>query len=177
MCWAARGPAAPPALRVEGGQASTEQRAMAQQVFARYVSHARLSQVPNPTQLGKLADGTPYRIVSVAGQHIMQIWPAQSSRRVKVDSGILFSQMQSGEIWLLVNELVDGRLSANWVFRNIAQEYSAPEKSDIFALQGMTDRVIAVPGGWGYSYATQGLGRYGYLNVFTPLSTGDYHGR
>jgi hypothetical protein len=85
--------------------------------------------------------------------------------------------MQSGEIWLLVNELVDGRLSAKWVFRNIAQEYSAPEKSDIFALQGMTDRVIAVPGGWGYSYATQGLGRYGYLNVFTPLSTGDYHGR
>ncbi|WP_156507078.1 hypothetical protein [Comamonas thiooxydans] len=168
--------ATPPALRVEGGQASTEQRAMAQQVFARYVSQARLSQVPNPTQLGKLADGTAYRIVSVAGQHIMQIWPAQSSRRVKVDSGILFSQMQSGEIWLLVNELVDGRLSAKWMFRNIAQEYSAPEKSDIFALQGMTERAIAVPGGWGYSYATQGLGRYGYLNVFTPLSTGDYPG-
>ena len=77
-------------------------------------------------------------------------------------------------IWLLVNELVDGRLSATWVFRNIAQEYSAPEKSDIFSLQGMTDRAIAVPGGWGYSYAAQdgqGLGRYGYLNVFTPLST------
>ncbi|BCX53860.1 MULTISPECIES: hypothetical protein [Comamonas] len=171
--------AVPPSLRVEGGPASTEQRAMAQQVFARYVSQARLSQVPNPTQLGKLADGTAYRIVSVAGQHIMQIWPAQSSRRVKVDSGILFSQMQSGEIWLLVNELVDGRLSAKWVFRNIAQEYSAPEKSDIFSLQGMTDRAIAVPGGWGYSYAAQdgqGLGRYGYLNVFTPLSTGDYPG-
>ncbi|WP_182286531.1 hypothetical protein [Comamonas testosteroni] len=169
-------PAAPPALRVEGAQASTEQRAMAQQVFARYLSHARLSQTPNPTQLGKLADGTPYRIVSVAGQQIMQIWPAQSSRRVKVDSGIVFSQMQSGEIWLLVNEMVDGRISANWVFRNIAQEYSAPEKSDIFALLGMTDRAIAVPGGWGYSYATQGLGRYGYLDVFRPMSTGDYMG-
>ena len=172
-------PAAPPALRVEGGQASLSQLAMAQQAFARYVSHARLSQVPNPTQIGKLADGTDYRIVSVAGQHIMQIWPAQHSRSVKVDSGIVLSQMQPGEIWLLVNELVDGRASGNWVFRNIAKEYSAPEKSDIFSLQGMTDRAVAVPGAWGYSYATEdglGLGRYGYLKVFRPSSQGVYPG-
>lgn len=167
---------APPALRVEGGQASPAQLAMAQQAFARFVSHARLSQAPNPTQIGKLADGTAYRIVSVAGQQIMQIWPAQDSRSIKVDSGIVFSRIQSGEIWLLINELVDGRPSANWVFRNIAKEYSAPEKSNIFSMQGMTERAIAVPGGWGYSYTTQGLGRFGYLNVFNPLRTGEYTG-
>lgn len=169
-------PVAPPALRVEGGQASSAQLAMAQQAFASFVNQARLSQAPNPSQIGKLADGTAYRIVSVAGQQIMQIWPAQDSRSIKVDSGIVFSQKQSGEIWLLINELVDGRPSAKWVFRNIAKEYSAPEKSNIFSMQGMTERAIAVPGGWGYSYTTQGLGRFGYLNVFNPLGTGGYTG-
>lgn len=70
-------PVVPPALRVEGGQASPAQLAMAQQSFARFVSHARLSQAPNPTQIGKLADGTAYRITVVCNSTVMQIWPVQ----------------------------------------------------------------------------------------------------
>lgn len=69
-------PQAPPALRVEGGiEATAQQRAMAQVVFAQYCSMARLSLGPNPIQSGLLPDGTPYKITSVGPQTVMQIWP------------------------------------------------------------------------------------------------------
>lgn len=68
---------APPSLRVEGGYTATpEQTAMAQQVFARFSALQRVSPVPNPSESGKLADGTPYRITVVGPQAVMQIWPA-----------------------------------------------------------------------------------------------------
>ena len=69
-------PQAPPALRVEGGvEATVQQRAMAQVVFAQFCMTARVSLGPNPTQAGLLPDGTPYKITTVGPQTIMQIWP------------------------------------------------------------------------------------------------------
>lgn len=71
------GPKSPPELRVEGGvQPSALTLNLAQQVFAQFCTDARLSTVPNPTRAGKLPDGTPFRIVTVGPQTIMQIWPA-----------------------------------------------------------------------------------------------------
>lgn len=70
-------PQAPPSLRVMGGkQAAPQQIAYAQQVFHQFCSRARLSPAPNPTEMGRLPDGTPYRIVVVGPQTIMEIWPA-----------------------------------------------------------------------------------------------------
>jgi hypothetical protein len=95
-------PAAPPALRAEGGQASPDQLAMAQHVFARFVSQARLSYAPNPTQIGKLADGTAYRIVSVAGQQIMQIWPVTTQKQSReLLGGILaiYNGISAFRVW------------------------------------------------------------------------------
>lgn len=66
-------PGAPPALRVTGGQATPEQLAMAQAAFASFCMHARLSAVPNPTQTGRLPDGSPYRIVVVGPQTVMEL--------------------------------------------------------------------------------------------------------
>jgi hypothetical protein len=69
-------PQAPPELRIEGGvEPSSLTRNHAQQAFAQFCTDARLSNVPNPTRTGKLPDGTPYRIVTVGPQTIMQIWP------------------------------------------------------------------------------------------------------
>lgn len=67
---------APPVLRVMGGmQATAQQLAYAQQRFTQFVMQARLSVVPNPTEAGRLPDGTQYRIVVVGPQTVMEIWP------------------------------------------------------------------------------------------------------
>lgn len=68
---------APPVLRVMGGmQATAQQLSYAQQRFTQFVMQARLSAVPNPTEAGRLPDGTQYRIVVVGQQTVMEIWPA-----------------------------------------------------------------------------------------------------
>ena len=68
---------APPVLRVMGGmQATAQQLSYAQQRFTQFVMQARLSTVPNPTEAGRLPDGTQYRIVKVGPQTTMEIWPA-----------------------------------------------------------------------------------------------------
>ena len=71
---------APPVLRVMGGmQATAQQLSYAQQRFTQFVMQARLSVVPNPTEAGRLPDGTQYRIVVVGPQTVMEIWPSGSS--------------------------------------------------------------------------------------------------
>ena len=71
--------AAPPSLRVIGGQAAAPQLSAAKDVFTRFCMHARLSAVPNPTEQGFLGDGTPYRIVSIGETRIMEIRPVESA--------------------------------------------------------------------------------------------------
>lgn len=65
---------APDALRVVG-QASAPQLAMAQDAFASYCMRVRSSVVPNPTEIGRLPDGSPYRIVTVGNSTVMEIHP------------------------------------------------------------------------------------------------------
>lgn len=91
--------AAPPVLRLENGQTTVAQVAQARAVFARYCDGARLSQVPNPVTVGKLADGSPYRITVVGAQTIMQIWPLGSESQEKYLNGIKVLALD--KIWLL----------------------------------------------------------------------------
>lgn len=82
--------AAPPVLRVIGGEATAEQLAAARMAFSRFCSVARTSPVPNPTEIGQLPDGSAYRIVVVGVQSFMEIWPkgvAEAGIRL---SGIAF---------------------------------------------------------------------------------------
>ncbi len=65
---------APDALRVVG-QASAPQLAMAQDAFASYCMRVRSSVVPNPTEIGRLPDGSPYRIVTVGNSTVMELYP------------------------------------------------------------------------------------------------------
>lgn len=71
-------PQTPPALRVYGGHPSETQLVLAQHTFARFCSTSRLSAVPNPTERGRLADGTEYRIVMLGNTPIMEVWTAAS---------------------------------------------------------------------------------------------------
>lgn len=82
-------PVAPPALRVMDGQATAQQLAHAQDAFYRFCASARLSAVPNPTEIGALPDGSRYRITTVGVQTIMQLWPVDAGADVNEDRGIL----------------------------------------------------------------------------------------
>ena len=70
----AMAPPVPPALRVMDGQATGQQLALAQQTFHGFCALTRTSVVPNPTQQGRLADGTPYKIHVNGRVATMQIW-------------------------------------------------------------------------------------------------------
>lgn len=92
----------PPELRVETPYISRAQLDMAQHAFVRFLDQARLSRVPNPTQQGRLADGTPYRIVTASGAPIMQVWPVtiETSHKEKIKPGILI-ESESGVVYLV----------------------------------------------------------------------------
>lgn len=74
-------PVAPPALRVIDGEATAQQLTMAQQAFVQFSERARLSVVPNPVEMGRLPDGTPYKIIDVAGVRTMMLWPSNGEER------------------------------------------------------------------------------------------------
>lgn len=82
-------PPAPPALRVYGGTATAEQLAAAQAAYARFCMHARLSHVPNPTEIGRLSDGSVYRIVVVGNTTIMELRVAPVQAQETGSSGVL----------------------------------------------------------------------------------------
>ena len=83
-------PAAPPALRVIGDRPATAaQLSAAQAAFAAFCMRARLSAAANPTEIGRLPDGTAYRIVTIGETRIMELQPvgAADERR----SGIVIA--------------------------------------------------------------------------------------
>lgn len=86
--------ATPPALRVHGGLATAAQISAAQAVFANFCMHSRLSSVPNPTQQGMIEAGVNYRIVTLGGTPIMELFISaapeeEDNSKLYVDTGWL----------------------------------------------------------------------------------------
>lgn len=93
-----------PELRVETPYITRAQLDMAQHTFVRFLDQARLSRVPNPTQQGRLADGTPYRIVTASGAPIMQVWPVAEETPepcLKFASGFVFGSPDSDAYYVI----------------------------------------------------------------------------
>lgn len=80
-------PAPPPALRVEGAMLTNLQRHYAQCALVRFVDLQRVSQVPNPIEIGKLPDGSGYRIVVVGNSITMFV---QSAGAIAAESKLTF---------------------------------------------------------------------------------------
>lgn len=76
---------APPILRARGGELSVGQAALARSVFGKFISTARTSQARNPTQIGRLPDGSIYRITVVGPQTFMDVWPVSVGRNPPVE--------------------------------------------------------------------------------------------
>lgn len=166
-------PVAPPALRVIDGQATAQQLAHAQDAFYRFCASARLSAVPNPTETGRLPDGTRYRIVTVGAQTTMEIWPGGDEAK-RVFSGILFLPSKT----LLVN---DGEMDAPSKKWRVVDVSSIP--IDISYYSGALRKRLTVSkrtpvsGRGQYFYGSGSFGRYGnaaahYFGNPNPASSG-----
>lgn len=89
-------PVAPPALRAYGAEPTAEQRGMAQTVYVAFCSRVRLSAVPNPTEQGRLPDGTSYRITVLGPQTVMEIWPVSSDGLRRSGIGLVLTTLDGG---------------------------------------------------------------------------------
>lgn len=157
---------APPALRPQGGDASELQRALAQATYAKFCVKVRLSKVPNPSELGRLADGTPYRIDVLGPQAVMQIWPQATTPMGTGNSGVVFDKNSAGRIWLLTNTpSAAGESTAKWGFRDITDSQK-DNASGLIELRNLRLDAMRIPGDWKYAYRDRGLGRYGHPGAY-----------
>ena len=157
-------PTAPPVLRVVSGEASEGQIADARHAFQRYLMHARLSVVPNPVEMGRLPDGSSYKIITVGGVRTMLLWAEDGGAPLgTVDSGVVFRTFQ-GKTWLLVNAPTQGGgASMEWRFRDITDDY--PDGA--LGVFTPAQRTVRLPKPWRYSYQSGGLGRFGHLEIYS----------
>lgn len=99
-------PSAPPALRVHG-QASAAQITAARAVFHRFCSMARLSAAPNPCEIGRLPDGSSYRITVIGPVTTLELWPVGGSAAVA--SGVAVRAVVGGVTQLLLIAFIQGK--------------------------------------------------------------------
>lgn len=83
--------AAPPALRIVGGKATSTQLGMAQAAFAQFCGRSRVSFWRNPNEQGLLADGSPYKIMVVGNSTVMTIWPVNAQSKPPGKMGIMLT--------------------------------------------------------------------------------------
>lgn len=66
------------ALRAIGAPANAAQLAAARKVFGSFCTQTQLSAAPNQTAIGRLPDGTQYKIAVVGAMTTMTLWPTKS---------------------------------------------------------------------------------------------------
>jgi len=121
---------APPALRIIEGEATADQLAAAQQAFYKFCMHSRLSAVPNPTEIGRLPDGSRYRITDIAGVRTMELWLEDDTRSGIViafsalDGSLLEGHVTNGEstTYLLTPRVKKGtrKATGKWRVRKLS---------------------------------------------------------
>ena len=117
----------PPALRIMNGQATSAQLMTAQTMFANFCMHSRLSTVPNATEQGRFTDGSTYRIVTIGGATIMELYPATTGTQTKnVFSGILMEFGTGKEPAVLVNEGETDAPGFQWRLEKVPKNNPAP---------------------------------------------------
>ena len=126
--------ATPPALRVVGGPATATQLAAARMAFNRFCGVVRTSPVPNPSEIGSLADGTRYQITVVGLSATMTIWPVAEEQRiggigitlVDLAGNVIRSHSKNGagvqpQPYILVPKVVPGtrRCTGEWTIKKV----------------------------------------------------------
>ncbi|MCS4292743.1 hypothetical protein M2375_000949 [Comamonas sp. BIGb0152] len=83
--------AAPPALRIVGGKATSTQLGMAQAAFAQFCGRSRVSFWRNPNEQGLLPDGSRYKIMVVGNSTVMTVWPQNAKDKPPGKWGIMLT--------------------------------------------------------------------------------------
>lgn len=168
-------PAAPTvsALRAIGAPASVAQLAAARKVFGSFCAQTRLSAAPNQTAIGRLPDGTRYRIVVVGAMTTMTMWPVAPSGYTELQSGIWFraeegpaagtenrSRIYTVQIpargKLLVNRKKKGGGSSSvWALVPFPDPFFAPTERHFRPAIPLTEKK-----GWEYTYLGD-MGQFG----------------
>lgn len=76
------------ALRAIGAPASAAQLNAARSVFGRFCAQTQLSAAPNQTTIGRLPDGTQYKIAVVGAMTTMTLWPQSDDGSDLLRSGV-----------------------------------------------------------------------------------------
>lgn len=119
---------APSALRIMNGQATSAQLMTAQTMFANFCMHSRLSTVPNATEQGRFTDGSTYRIVTIGGATIMELYPATTGTQTKnVFSGILMEFGTGKAPVVLVNEGETDAPGFQWRLEKVPKNNQVPD--------------------------------------------------
>lgn len=94
-------PAAPTvsALRAIGVPASAAQLYAAQSVFRTFCAQTQLSAAPNQTAIGRLPDGTQYKIAVAGAMATMTVWPTANKKGRSLEPGI--GVTTAGGCWIL----------------------------------------------------------------------------
>ena len=94
-------PAAPTvsALRAIGVPASAAQLCAAQSVFRTFCAQTQLSAAPNQTAIGRLPDGTQYKIAVAGAMATMTVWPTANKKGRSLEPGI--GVTTAGGYWIL----------------------------------------------------------------------------
>lgn len=181
-------PTAAAALRVIEGEPTADQFAAAQHVFYKFCMHTRLSAAPNQTEIGRLPDGSRYRITDISGVRTMELWVEDGTRSGIViafsalDGSLLEGHVTNGEstTYLLTPKVKSGTRTSSGKWR--VRKLSDPK--------GGGKAVNADPTGRVYFVGYQGrddedypafLGRYGRVNEYAyaiedPLPNNVYRG-
>lgn len=107
-----------PQLRAEGSPMSHEQIGMARTVYDRFAHDFRVTLLPFQAQTGTLPDGSPYRIVAMPGQKIMQVWP-QENALLPIIGGVGMEAIYGGEPGLTIITF-NGR---EWLIKAVPEFY------------------------------------------------------
>lgn len=172
--------ATPPALRVVGGPATATQLAAARMAFNRFCGVVRTSPVPNPSEIGSLADGTRYQITVVGPSATMTIWPVPPDA---VRRGVGVSTAWEGGRDLFIVTHINGKWTAKsvpefyggqrvWVALNgldyfadntwnaapVSAQYLPRRYSAVKGDLTLGDEVTTILDGVGYANANAGVG-------------------
>lgn len=99
-----------------GGPATATQLAAARMAFNRFCGVVRTSPVPNPSEIGSLADGTRYQITVVGLSATMTIWPVPPDA---VRRGVGVSTAWEGGRDLFIVTHINGK----WTAKSVPEFY------------------------------------------------------
>lgn len=165
----------PPKLVVYGQPLTAQQGVMLQTAYNAFVGAARTSIVPNPTQRGRLLDGSPYTIECSQGVCTCTVWSSgrNAAEWGDVFSGIIFTTQDNIKT-VAVNIGGGGISTGEWELKDVSavpMNHSQQPTGTVYNNRMKPSPSVLLGGKERYVYRTDSsTGRYGNETVFHEFS-------